>query len=68
MGCWHQDQRKLATDGEAFSAFHAGSSFLPIPRPAALGAAVKEDGLPLLVGLGVAVGLRTYHATLFGGA
>ncbi len=68
VGCWHQDQRKLTTEGDDFAAFHAGTSFLPLPRPAALLAAIREDGLALLAGVGVAVVLRVYHGSLFGGA
>lgn len=68
LGCWHQDQRKLATAGPEFAAFHAGTRFLPIPVPSALLPALREDGVPLIVGVLVAFGLRTFHATLFGGA
>jgi uncharacterized membrane protein len=68
LGCWHQDQRKLATAGPDFAAFHASTRFLPVPAPAALVPAVREDLVPLLVGVAVAIGLRTFHATLFGGA
>ena len=68
LGCWHQDQRKLATAGPDFAAFHAGTRFLPVPLPAALVPAVREDLVPLLVGVAAAIGLRTFHPTLFGGA
>lgn len=68
LGCWHQDQRKLVTGGPEFAAFHAGTRFLPLPLPAALVPALREDLVPLLVGVAVAIGLRTFHATLFGGA
>ena len=68
VGCWHQDQRKLATAGPEFAAFHAGTRFLPVPLPAALAPALREDLVPLLGGVAVAIGLRTFHATLFGGA
>jgi uncharacterized membrane protein len=68
LGCRHQDQRKLASGGPDFAAFHAGTRFLPVPLPSALVPAVREDLVPLLVGVAVAFGLRTFHATLFGGA
>ncbi len=68
VGCWHQDQRKLTTEGEDFAAFHAETSFLPVPRPAAVVGAVREDGLGLLAGVGVTVLLRVFHGSLFGGA
>lgn len=66
VGCWHQDQRMLATAGDSFERFHAQSAFLPIPRPAALAAALREDAIPLLAGVGVTVVVRSFHPKWFG--
>jgi len=65
IGCRHQDQRKLATAGEAFRRFHAATPFLPFSRPAGAVAALREQ--PIVIGLGVAlaVGLRLLHPVWF---
>jgi uncharacterized membrane protein len=65
LGCWHQDQRKLATGGEAFRRFHAQTAFLPFGRAGAL-AGLRGMGLPLAVGAALAIGLRVFHPQLFG--
>jgi uncharacterized membrane protein len=67
VGCSHQDQRKLVTAGEDFRRFHAETPFLPFTGRDTL-RGLKEMPIPLVVGVGLAVLVRYYHATLFGGA
>lgn len=64
VGCWHQDQRKLATLGESFRRFHAETAFLPFARGGLRGLAE----VPIAVGIGVAITvlLRVFHSSLFG--
>jgi uncharacterized membrane protein len=66
LGATHQDRRKLLTGGDAFRSFHRDTSFLPFSRPAATAAALREDAVAALVGLGAAVIVRLLHPTLFG--
>lgn len=68
VGCWHQDQRKLATEGPGFRAFYEGTAFLPVPWPGALFAALREDTIAILCGAGLAALIRFLHPSLFGGA
>jgi uncharacterized membrane protein len=65
LGCRHQDQRKLATAGEDFRRFHAQTAFLPFGGPRAL-QGLRAMGLPLAIGVALAIGLRTFHPRLFG--
>jgi len=65
LGCWHQDRRKLATAGETFARFHAATMFLPFTGPGVL-QGLREMRLPLALGTGLAIGLRLFHARLFG--
>jgi len=65
LGCRHQDRRKLATAGETFARFHAATVFLPFTGPGAL-QGLREMRLPLALGAGLAIGLRLFHARLFG--
>jgi uncharacterized membrane protein len=65
LGCWHQDRRKLASGDAAFARFHAQTSFLPFAGPGAL-QGLREIGLPLALGTGLAALLRLLHPRLFG--
>ena len=63
LGCWHQDRRKLASEGPGFSAWFERTRFWIWPSPRVL------VGLPLwLFALGIALtaGLRWLHGPLFG--
>lgn len=66
IGCAHQDRRKLADGGPDFQRFHAATAFLPFSRPAGLPAALREDAVPMALGLGAAVAVRWFHPLLFG--
>lgn len=65
LGCWHQDRRKLASGDAAFARFHAQTAFLPFTGPRAL-QGLREMGLPLALGAGLAFALRWFHGPLFG--
>jgi uncharacterized membrane protein len=64
-GCWHQDQRKLASGSQEFRRFHAQTVFFPFTGSAAL-RGLREIRLPLLIGIALAIGLRIFHPRLFG--
>ncbi|MEM7412556.1 MAG: NnrU family protein [Myxococcota bacterium] len=66
LGCWHQDQRKLAEGDADFGRFHAATPFLPLPTPAAVVAAVREQPLEVGIGIAATVGLRFLHPVWFG--
>jgi uncharacterized membrane protein len=67
IGSWHQDARKLATGDAAFHRFHAATPFLPFSAPASLLPALREDAVPIGVGVLAAVLIRWFHPQLFGG-
>ena len=66
IGCAHQDRRKLATD-PGFRRFYEATAFLPFTGRSAL-QGVREL-LPTVAGIGilVAVVVRYFHASWFGG-
>ena len=64
LGCWHQDQRKLATDGEAFRAFHAATHFLPFSGRGVL-RGISEMPLAIVIGVALTVGMRLLHGPLW---
>jgi uncharacterized membrane protein len=64
-GCRHQDRRKLATGDEKFRRFHEETVFFPFTGPRAL-RGLREIRLPLVIGTGLAIGLRVFHPRLFG--
>jgi len=66
IGTRHQDQRKLASGGEAFRRFHAATPFLPFSRPAGIPAALREQPIPIAIGIALAVLVRWFHPALFG--
>jgi len=66
VGCWHQDQRKRATD-PAYAEFCARTAFLPFGKPGGL-RGLREMPWALAIGVALAVGLRWVHAAWFGGA
>lgn len=66
LGARHQDRRKLQTGGETFRSFYRDTAFLPFSRPAGSLAALREDRVAVLIGLGAAVLMRALHPLLFG--
>ena len=65
LGCWHQDQRKLATQPE-FRAFWEGTPFLPFSGPNTLRGPRELSPLAVVLGVALTVGLRWFHGSLFG--
>jgi uncharacterized membrane protein len=65
IGCWHQDRRKLATDGESFRKFYERTSFLPFGRGDFRG--LIDPPLALGIGIAATVLLRIFHPAIFGG-
>jgi uncharacterized membrane protein len=66
IGARHQDQRKLASGGEAFRGFHDATPFAPFSRPAGVLAALREQPIPIAIGVALTVGVRWFHPALFG--
>ena len=64
LGCAHQDQRKLREGGEVFRHFHAATAFLPFTQPAEALRGLREDVLPLGLGVLLAIGVRYLHPVL----
>jgi uncharacterized membrane protein len=65
-GCRHQDQRKLVTSGPEFRKFHDETSFLPGARGGLL-LWLREQPIPVAIGIGLTILLRVQHTQLFGG-
>jgi uncharacterized membrane protein len=66
IGARHQDQRKLASGGEAFRRFHEATPFAPFSRPAGVLAALREQPIPIAIGVALTVVVRWFHPALFG--
>ncbi len=66
VGCWHQDRRKLATEGEAFRAWHAATPFLPFTGRETLRGLREIPPLAVGIGVGLAVVFRLLHGPLWG--
>ncbi len=66
IGCWHQDRRHLATDGDSFRRFHAETSFLPFARGGLRG--LLEARWAVMIAIGLTILIRIAHPSLFGGA
>jgi uncharacterized membrane protein len=66
IGTRHQDQRKLATGGPAFRRFYDATPFAPFSRPAGTSAALREQPIPIALGVALAAVVRWFHPALFG--
>ena len=67
VGCWHQDQRKLATMGDAYRRFYDETPFIPFTGPGAIRGLMEQPVSALLGALAAGV-LRYFHSGWFGGA
>ena len=65
IGARHQDQRKLASKPD-FKRFYEATPFLPFSRPAGVLTALREQPIPIALGIAVAAVLRWFHPALFG--
>jgi uncharacterized membrane protein len=66
IGARHQDQRKLASGGAEFRRFYDATPFAPFSRPAGVVAALREQPIPIAIGLALAAAVRWFHPALFG--
>ena len=67
IGCWHQDQRKLAAGTPGYREYHRETPFVPFTGPATL-QGIREISPVVIVGsLGVTWLLRYFHPSWFGG-
>jgi len=65
VGCWHQDQRKLASGDPTFRAFHAQTPFLPFTGSETWRGLRELPPAVVGVGIGVTVLLRWIHPWVF---
>ena len=65
LGCWHQDQRKRATQ-DGYRAWCDQTPFLPFSGRQLLRGLREISPIALVVGLALTVGLRWFHSPLFG--
>jgi uncharacterized membrane protein len=66
IGARHQDQRKLAGGDETFRRFFEATPFVPFSRPSGVLAALREQPIPIALGVALAAGVRWFHPALFG--
>jgi uncharacterized membrane protein len=66
IGCWHQDQRNLASSDNGFESFYNRTSFLPFGRGGLGG--LLDSPIALGAGLLLTVLIRVFHPEMFGGA
>jgi uncharacterized membrane protein len=67
IGCRHQDERKIANLGAPYRAFAERTAFLPFARGGLVGA-LREAAIPIAAAVALAVVLRSFHQSWFGGA
>ena len=65
IGCAHQDHRKLATQGEAYRRWQAGTAFLPFSGSGTWRGLRELPRLAIPIGVALAIGLRLLHGPLF---
>jgi uncharacterized membrane protein len=61
IGCWHQDQRKLAGADEELRNFYARTALLPFTGPETLQGLREFSRLALAIGIALAVVSRLLH-------
>jgi uncharacterized membrane protein len=66
LGCLHQDQRKLQTEGEDFRAWHAETPFFPFTGRDTWRGIRDLGATPLIVAIAVIIVLRLLHGPAFG--
>jgi uncharacterized membrane protein len=65
LGCWHQDQRKLQSEGERFRAWCVQTPFLPFTGRETLRGLRELPVWVTLLGIVLTVGFRWLHDPLF---
>jgi uncharacterized membrane protein len=66
IGARHQDQRKLASGAPDFKRFYDATPFVPFSRPAGVLAALREQPIPIAIGIALTAVIRWFHPALFG--
>ncbi len=66
LGTWHQDQRKLVTEPESYSAFYAATPLIPFAGRETLRGLKEFSRIALVAGVLLAVVTRIFHEVLFG--
>jgi uncharacterized membrane protein len=61
VGCWHQDQRKLAQKVPGYEEFVAGTPFIPFTGSETLRGLRELGWLPIAIGVGLAIVARWAH-------
>jgi uncharacterized membrane protein len=67
IGAAHQDRRKLATGPPGYREFYEGTPFLPFTGRETLRGLRELSPIALVVGIGLTVLIRYFHASWFGG-
>ena len=65
VGARHQDRRKLASNPD-FKRFYEATPFVPFSRPSGVVTAVREQPIPIPIGISLAAVVRWFHPALFG--
>ena len=66
VGCLHQDRRKLVTDSQRYAGFHAATPLIPFTGRQTLRGLRELSPVAYVLGIGLAVALRYFHAQWFG--
>ncbi len=66
IGCWHQDQRKLAGSDVQFKKFHAATAFIPFTKRGAVRGLKELRPVAVIAGVAVALIARFLHPSIFG--
>lgn len=66
VGCWHQDRRHLAGGDPVYREFWERTPFLPFTGRHALRGLRELSPLGVVLGVGITVLIRVFHADLFG--
>jgi len=61
IGCWHQDQRKLASGPPGYREFVAATPFIPFTRPGAIRGIRELGPARIVIGIAAAAVMRWYH-------
>ena len=67
IGCWHQDRRKLASEPERYTAYHAATPFIPFTGARTLEGLKQIPLRAYGLGLLLTALVRYFHASWFGG-
>ena len=66
VGCLHQDRRKLVTDSQRYAGFHAATPLIPFTGKQTLRGLRELSPVAYVLGIGLAIALRYFHAQWFG--